>query len=78
MKSASDTFSEALIISNWCKHHAGAVRGKKCISHARLLAEVPSTSIEYCEMYKIPRRVGFLWVPGQGPWSLGPLFLPTQ
>ena len=34
-------------------------RGEKWIGHARLLAEVPSTSIEYCELYKIPRRVGF-------------------
>ena len=32
--------------------------GKKWIGHARLLAKVPSTSIEYCEGYKIPRRVG--------------------
>ena len=47
--------------------------GKKWIGHARLLAEVPSTSIEYCEVYKIPKRAGFLWVP----WSLGPLFIPT-
>ena len=42
-----------------------AMRGRKWIGHARLLVEVPSTSIEYCEVYKIPRRVGFLQVP----WS---------
>ena len=39
-----------------------AARGEKWIGHARLLAEVPSTSIEYCEVYKIP-RVGFLRGP---------------
>ena len=38
--------------------------GKKWIGHARLLAEVTSTSIKYCEVYKIPRRVGSPWVPG--------------
>ena len=36
----------------------------KWIGHARLLAEVPSTSIENCEVYKIPRRVGFPRAPG--------------
>ena len=45
MQSVSDTISEALIISNWYKH---IVMGRKWIGHARLLAEVPSTSIEYC------------------------------
>ena len=40
-----------------------AARGEKWIGHARLYAEVPSTSIEYCEVYKIPRRVGFLRGP---------------
>ena len=39
-----------------------------------VLAEVPSISMEYCEVYKIPRRVGSLWVP----WSPGPLYLPTH
>ena len=34
------------------------------IGHVRLLAEVPSTSVEYCEVYKIPSRVGFPQVPG--------------
>ena len=49
MQSASDTFSEALIISNWYKHRACETpRGRgKWIGHARLLAEVPSTSTEY-------------------------------
>ena len=27
MQSASDTFSEAFIISNWCKHYAGRREG---------------------------------------------------
>ena len=51
--------------------------GKKWIGHARLLAEVPSTSIEYCEVYKIPRRVGSLGLLVTVPRSLGPLFFPT-
>ena len=34
------------------------MRAGRWIGHARLLAEVPSTSIEYCEVYKIPSRVG--------------------
>ena len=38
--------------------------GKKWIGHARLLAQVPSTSIEYCKVYKIPRRIG-----PPVPWS---------
>ena len=42
--------------------------GKKWIGHARLLAEVPSTSIEYCEVYKILDPHG----------SPGPLFTPTD
>ena len=29
MQSASDTFSEAFIISNWCKHHVGRREGRK-------------------------------------------------
>ena len=71
MQSASDTFSEALIILIGANIVRDAVRW---IGRARLLAEVPSTSIEYCEVYKIPSRVGFPWVPGSpGP---GPLFLP--
>ena len=50
----------------------------KWIGHARLLAEVPSTSTEYCEVYKIPSRVGFPRVPGPRIlWSPGPLFLTT-
>ena len=72
MQSASDTFSEVLIISNWCKHRARHLEGEKVDWP---LAEVPITSIEYCEEYKIPRRVEFLRV--LGPWSPGPLFLPT-
>ena len=39
--------------------------GKKWIGHAELLAEVPNTSMEYCEAYKIPGSPGPL-VPG--PW----------
>ena len=49
MQSASDSFSD--IISNWLnclRHHDG----EKWIGHTRLLAEVPNTSIEYCEVYK--------------------------
>ena len=54
-------------------------RGEKWIGHARLLAEIPSTSIEYCEMHKILSRVGFPWVAGSpGPGSPGPLFLPPH
>ena len=75
MQSASDTFSEVLIISNWCKHCVRHRDGESWIGHARVLAEAPSTSIEYCEVYKIPKRAGSLWVPG--PWSPGPLFIPT-
>ena len=44
--------------------------GKKWIGHARLFAEVPSTSIEYCEVYKIPKKAGSLWVPWF--WVLDP------
>ena len=45
--------------------------------YARLLAEVPSTSIEYCEVYKILRIIGFQWVPGSpGPGST--VFLTTH
>ena len=42
-------FSEALIISNWCKRRVRRRKGgggggrKWIIGHARLLAEVPST-----------------------------------
>ena len=70
MQSASDTFSEAFIISNWCKHHVGRREGgggeerevdRPCKTTFR--GTYASTSIEYCEAYKIPRRVGFLWVP---------------
>ena len=47
--------------------------GKKWIGHARLLAEVPSTSIEYCEVYKIQKKAGSSWVPGSTvytyPWA---------
>ena len=44
---------------------------RRGIGHASLLAKVPSISIEYCEVYKIPSSVGF-------PQVLGPLFLPTH
>ena len=50
MHPASDTFSEVLIISNWYKHCVKHRDGEKWIGHARLLAEVPSTSIEYCDL----------------------------
>ena len=44
----ADTFSEVLLIFNWCsKHHVRHHDGEKWISHAGLLIEVPSTSIEY-------------------------------
>ena len=72
MQSASNTFSEVLIISNSYKHRARRHEGGKVDGP---LAEVPSISIEYCEVYRIPRRVEFTQVPG--PWSPGPLFLPT-
>ena len=55
MQSALDTFSEVLIISNWIKH---TMTGKMWIGHARLLEELPSTSTEYCKMYRILRIVG--------------------
>ena len=71
MQSASDTLSEVLILSNWCKHRARHLDGReKWTDKSRLLAEVPSTSIEYCEVHKIP-RVEFLWVPRS-------TVLPTQ
>ena len=64
MQSASDTLSKALIISNWCKHHARCRRGGgKWIGHTRLLAEVPIVQVEYSEVKKIPSRVGFPQVP---------------
>ena len=31
---------------------------KKSIGHVRLLAEVPSTSIEWCEVYKFQEESG--------------------
>ena len=72
MQSASDTFSEALIISDWCKHRA---KGEKWIGHARLLAEVPSTVI--CKKFH-----GFPWVPGSTvftyPISIAPVVVQTQ
>ena len=51
--------------------------GKKWIGHARLFAEVSSTSIEYCEVYKIPKqswilvgpRVHCLYLPLKLPQS---------
>ena len=46
--------------------------GKKWIGHARLLVEVPSTSIEYCELYKIPKELDPCGFP-----VLGPLLIPT-
>ena len=45
--------------------------GKKWIGHARLLAEVLSTSIEYCELYKFQKKN---WIFVGPP---GPLFIPT-
>ena len=59
--------------------------GKKWIGHARLLVEVPSTSIEYCELYKFQKKLDLRGSPGSpsprslvpGPWSPGPLFIPT-
>ena len=55
------------------KHRLRHCDEKKRIGHARLLAEVPSTSVEYCEVYKIPKKAGSSRVP----WSPGPLFIPT-
>ena len=55
--------------------------GKRWIDHTRLLAEVPSTSIDYCEVYEIFKKKLDLrgspvpLVPD--PWSPGPLFIPT-
>ena len=37
---------------------------RKWIGHARLLAEVPSTIIEYCEVYKIPKELDPRRSPG--------------
>ena len=52
--------------------------GKKWISHARLLAEVPSTSTEYCEVYKIPKKkLDPRGSPGPGPLVPSLLFIPT-
>ena len=61
MQSATDIFSEVIIISNRYKHRVRHCDGERV---ARLLAEVPSAGIEYCEVYKIPRKAGSLWVPG--------------
>ena len=33
------------------------VMERKWIGHARLLEEVPSTIIEYCKVYKIPKEL---------------------
>ena len=44
------------------------MRGEKWISHASLLAKVPSINIEFCERYKIPRRVGSLGLLVLGSW----------
>ena len=42
---------------------------------AMLLAQVPSTSIKYCQVYKIPKKDGSLWVP----WSqVHCLYLPIN
>ena len=62
VQSASDTFPEALIISNWYKHQGRHHDGEKVDCPCKTTC--PSTSIECCEVYKIPRRVGFLQVPG--------------
>ena len=46
--------------------------GKKWIGRVRLLAEVPSTSIEYSEFYKIPKKLdprGSLEPLVLGPWT---------
>ena len=50
--------------------------GKKWIGHARLLAEVPSTRIEYYEVHKISKKLDPRGSPG--PWSPGSLFVPTH
>ena len=72
MQSASDTFSEALIISSWYKHRVRHHDEEKWIGHARLLAEVPSISIEYCEVYQ---KAGSSWIP----WSrVNCLYLPVN
>ena len=47
--------------------------GKNWIGHVVLLPEVSSTSIEYCEVFKILRIIGSPQIPG----SPGPLFIPT-
>ena len=52
---------------------------KKLVGYARLLAEVPSTSIEYCEVYKIPGRIGYPGPLVPGSLQLGTLFcLPIR
>ena len=63
-------FSEVLIISDWCKHHARCCEGGKWISHARLLAEVLSTSIEYVKCIKFQEDLDSHGSPG--PESLVP------
>ena len=69
MQSASDTFSEVLITYNWCKHHARNHKGGKS---GLAKQDYLQRYLVYCEVYKIPRRVGFLQVPIPGP-----LFLPN-
>ena len=65
MQSASDTFSEVLKISNWRKYCARCREGEESglARHARLLAEVPGTSIEYCKGISVGPRS---WVLGPG------------
>ena len=72
MQSASDTFSQVLIIcSNWYKHCVRHRDGEKWIGHARLIAEVPSTSIEYSvKCIKHQKELDPCGFPG-------PLFIPT-
>ena len=71
VQSASDTFPEELVISNWYKHQGRHHDGEKVDCPCKTTC--PSTSIECCELCqeKLDSR-RFL-----GPWSLGTLiFLP--
>ena len=66
MQSASDTFQRHLCLIG-LNIVLDTVMGKKWNGQTRLLAEVPNTSIKYCKVYKISKRVGSSWVPVLGP-----------
>ena len=78
MRSGCRVTCRLAYISNWYKHCVGRHDEEKWIGqlgigNTRLLAQIPSTSIEYCEAYKFPLD--------PGSWFLVPmvhcLYLPN-